>query len=81
MKPKLDLDLISDARLLLQKYPNHCRLFLALCLNVFLAQVVYAAADNNSLTKGNAYAIGLLGLVVVALSIYLLVVMFQPQRF
>jgi|GEM_PF-5583793 len=81
MKAKFDLDLISDARLVVQRYTNYFRLFLVLCLNVFVAQAVYAAADGNGVTKGNAYAIGLLGLVVVALAIYLLVVMFQPQRF
>ncbi len=81
MKPKLDLELILDMKSHLQKHPNSWRLFLALCFNLVLAQTVYAAANGNSITRVNAYAIGLLGLVTVGLAIYLLVVMFQPQRF
>lgn len=81
MKSKLDLELISDVRSHLQKHPNSWRLFLALCLNLILAQAVYAAAGDNDITRTNAYAIGLLGLVTVGLAVYLLVVMFQPQRF
>jgi len=55
-------------------------LFLGLCLNVAIAPAVYAAADGT-LERGNAYALGLLGLVTVGLSIYLFVVIFQPERF
>jgi K+-transporting ATPase KdpF subunit len=61
--------------------PLPLRIFLALCLNVLLAEAVLAADTGNSLGRGNAYAIGLLGLVTVGLAAYLLVVMFQPQRF
>lgn len=81
MKTKLDFELISDAIAHLQKHPHSWRLFLALCLNLVLAQAVYAATDGNSITRYNAYAIALLGLVTVGLAVYLLVVMFQPQRF
>jgi K+-transporting ATPase KdpF subunit len=77
MKIKLDSELIAHLR----KHPHSWRLFLALCLNLILAQAVYAAADSNQITRGNAYAIGLLGLVTIGLAVYLLVVMFQPQRF
>jgi K+-transporting ATPase KdpF subunit len=81
MKLKLDLELISDVRSHLQKHSNSWRVFLALCLNLVLAQAVYAAADGNGITRVNAYAIGLLGLVTAGLAVYLLAVMFQPQRF
>jgi K+-transporting ATPase KdpF subunit len=81
MNLKPDRELISELRSHLQKHRHSLRLFLALCLNSVLAQAVYAAADETSITRWNAYAIGLLGLVTVGLAIYLLVVMFQPQRF
>jgi K+-transporting ATPase KdpF subunit len=55
-------------------------LFLLLCLNVFVAPAVYAQAEGN-LVKTQAYAIALLGLVTLALSVYLFVVIFQPERF
>ncbi|WP_223805762.1 potassium-transporting ATPase subunit F [Pseudanabaena sp. UWO310] len=73
--------LISDMQLYLRKHPNSFRIFLTLFLNLFLAQAVYAAADGNGLTRLNSYAIGLLSLVTVGLAVYLLAVMFQPQRF
>ncbi len=81
MQSKFDLEWISDLRDSLKKHPIPLRLFLALSLNAILAQAVYAAANGNDITRFNAYAIGLLGLVTVGLAIYLLVVMFQPQRF
>jgi K+-transporting ATPase KdpF subunit len=54
-------------------------MFMALCLNLAIAPALYAATD--SLERGNAYALGLLGLVVVALAIYLTAVILQPERF
>ncbi|MEA5498751.1 K(+)-transporting ATPase subunit F [Limnoraphis robusta Tam1] len=55
-------------------------LFLALCFNVVLAPLVYAATNNN-IAKSSAYALGLLGLVVIGLAVYLFVVILQPERF
>lgn len=55
-------------------------LFLGLCLNLILAPAVFAAS-GNALTHAQAYALGILGLVTVALSLYLFVVMFAPERF
>ncbi|GAB4227084.1 MAG: hypothetical protein Kow00121_55620 [Elainellaceae cyanobacterium] len=55
-------------------------LFLGLCLNLAIAPAVYATA-HGTLARGNAYALGLLGLVTIGLSIYLFVVIFQPERF
>ncbi|MGF1569679.1 MAG: K(+)-transporting ATPase subunit F [Nodosilinea sp.] len=54
-------------------------LFLALCLNLAIAPALYAA--TGAISRGNAYALGLLSLVVVGLAIYLTVVIFQPERF
>lgn len=56
------------------------KIFLALCLNAVLAPVVFAAS-GETISRGNAYAISVLGLVTVALAIYLFMVMLQPQRF
>jgi K+-transporting ATPase KdpF subunit len=61
-----------------QKLPRY--LFLALCLNLVVAPVVYAATDET-LSRPQAWALGLLGLVTVALSIYLFFVMFAPEKF
>jgi K+-transporting ATPase KdpF subunit len=55
-------------------------LFLLLCLNAVVAPAVYAQA-GDSFAKTQAYAIALLGLVTLALSVYLFVVIFQPERF
>ncbi len=59
-------------------YPKY--LFLALCFNLIVAPAVYAA-NAESFTKFQAYALGLLAIVTVAFSIYLFVVMFQPEKF
>jgi len=56
------------------------KIFLALCLNAVLAPVVFAAS-GETISRGSAYAIGVLALVTVALAIYLFMVMLQPQRF
>jgi len=56
------------------------KLFLALCLNLVIAPTVLAAT-GGTISRVNAYAIGLLGLVTVGLAIYLMMVMLQPERF
>ena len=61
-----------------KKYPIY--LFLALCFNLIAAPAVYAA-NADSFTKFQAYALGLLGIVTISFSIYLFVVMFQPEKF
>ena len=55
-------------------------IFFVLCLNLFVAAAVYAAADGG-LERRYAYAIGLLGLVTLGLVVYLFAVVFQPERF
>lgn len=61
-----------------QKLPLY--LFLGLCFNLVLAPAVFAAT-NGELSRSQAYWLGALGLVVIALSVYLFVVMFAPERF
>lgn len=58
--------------------PRH--LFFFLCLNLIIAPAVQATTGNE-FSRTEAYALGILGLVTVSLSIYLFVVMFQPERF
>lgn len=53
--------------------------FVLLCLNLVLAQAVYAA--NGSLERREAWAVGVLILLTLALAGYLFVVIFQPERF
>jgi len=55
-------------------------LTIALGLNLILAPAVQAAT-GNLLSRSQAYALGLLGFLTLALSVYLFVVMFQPERF
>ncbi|HIK43188.1 potassium-transporting ATPase subunit F [Thermoleptolyngbya sp. M55_K2018_002] len=55
-------------------------LFLLLTAGLLLAPAVMAAT-GDALTRGQSYAIALLGLVIAALSIYLFTVMFQPEKF
>ena len=70
---------IEDAIAQLRRRPLPAQLFLLLCLNLIIAPAVYAASAEIS--KGQAWAIALLGVVTLALSTYLIVVIFQPERF
>ncbi len=63
-----------------RKRPLPLQLFLLLCLNLVTAPVVQAASGGE-LSRDNAYALGLLGLVTLGLCVYLFVVIFQPERF
>lgn len=64
----------------LRRRPLPLQLFLLLCLNLIIAPAVYAATDAG-ISKLQSWAIGLLGLVTVGLTVYLFVVVFQPERF
>ncbi|MBW4471696.1 MAG: potassium-transporting ATPase subunit F [Stenomitos rutilans HA7619-LM2] len=61
-----------------QKLPLY--LFLGLCLNLVLAPAVFAATGND-LSRTQAYWLAALGLVTIALAIYLFFVMFVPEKF
>jgi K+-transporting ATPase KdpF subunit len=80
ISPSFPIDDLTDfwQHSLKQKYPIY--LFLAICFNLIIAPAVYAA-NAESFTKFQAYALGLLGIVTFAFSIYLFVVMFQPEKF
>jgi K+-transporting ATPase KdpF subunit len=51
-----------------------------MCFNLIIAPAVYAAADEG-LTKKAAWGLSLLGFAIVGLAVYLIVVIFQPERF
>lgn len=61
-----------------QKLPLY--LFLAMCFNLVVAPLVYAATDHQ-LSRPQSWALGLLGLVTLGLSTYLFFVMFVPEKF
>lgn len=61
-----------------QKLPLY--LFLGISINLFIAPLVYAATDGE-LSRPQSWALGLLVLGVIAISIYLFFVMFVPERF
>lgn len=63
-----------------KRNPLPIQLFLLLCLNLLIAPAV-DAATGAEVTRKAAYMLGILGMVIVALSIYLVVVIFQPERF
>lgn len=69
-------EIFSDWRK--QKLPLY--IFLGMCFNLVVAPVVYAATGEQ-FSRTQAWALGLLGLVTLSLSIYLFFVMFVPEKF
>ncbi|MDP8963825.1 MAG: K(+)-transporting ATPase subunit F [Cyanobacteriota bacterium] len=63
-----------------KRNPLPIQIFLLLCLNLLIAPAVDAATGAD-ITRKAAYALGILGMVIAGLSIYLFVVIFQPERF
>jgi F subunit of K+-transporting ATPase (Potass_KdpF) len=61
-----------------QKLPLY--LFGLLCLNLAITPAVQAST-GGAFSRSQAYALGVLGLVTFAVSIYLFTVMFQPEKF
>jgi K+-transporting ATPase KdpF subunit len=55
-------------------------LLLGLLINAAISPAIYAATGSD-IPRGTAYALGLLGLVVVGLAVYLTAVILQPERF
>ena len=53
---------------------------MVMCLNLFITPLVYANTDI-SLDKVSTWAIGVLGFIALMLVFYLLIVIFQPERF
>jgi len=66
--------------LLKPKHSVSVKLFCLMLFNLIVAPAVYAT-NADSFTRTQAYALGLLGIVTIAFSIYLFVVMFQPEKF
>ncbi len=63
------------------KPPKFSRIILlGLVLNTAIVPMVYAATDKV-MPRGTAFALGLLGLLVLALAIYLVMVIVQPEKF
>jgi len=73
-------EIIDLGQMLWQRHLIPVQLFLVMCFNLIIAPAVYAAADE-SLTRKAAWGLSLLGLVIVGLAVYLIVVIFQPERF
>jgi K+-transporting ATPase KdpF subunit len=51
-----------------------------LLINIIISPLVYAS-NNQILSKGQSYALTLLGLVTISLFIYLFIVIFKPEKF
>jgi K+-transporting ATPase KdpF subunit len=66
----------------LRSYPQKLAVYflIILGLNLILSPLVQAST-GGILSRGQSYALGLLGLVTVSLFVYLFVVIFQPERF
>jgi hypothetical protein len=55
-------------------------LLMVMCLNFFITPLVYANT-SISLDRVSTWAIGVLGFTTLMLVVYLLIVIFQPERF
>jgi K+-transporting ATPase KdpF subunit len=66
----------------LRSYPQKLAVYflIILGLNLILSPLVQAST-GGILSRGQSYALGLLGLVTISLFVYLFVVIFQPERF
>jgi K+-transporting ATPase KdpF subunit len=73
-------EIIELGQMLWQRHPIPVQLFLVMCFNSIIAPAAYAAADEG-LTKKAAWGLSLLGLAIVGLAVYLIVVIFQPEKF
>lgn len=63
-----------------RKYPLLLQLFLLLCFNLVMTPAVQAAT-GGTLSQGQTFWLLALGLVILALAVYLFAVIFQPERF
>jgi hypothetical protein len=63
-----------------RKYIFPLQLFLLICFNLIIAPAIYATG-SQSFSQFQAYALGILGIATVSFSIYLFLVMFQPEKF
>jgi K+-transporting ATPase KdpF subunit len=63
------------------RYQRPIYLFLGMCFNLLVLTPAVYAATQEIYTPSQVAWLVLLGVVTLALSIYLFVVMFQPERF
>ncbi|MGA7932783.1 MAG: potassium-transporting ATPase subunit F [Kovacikia sp.] len=80
---KISIQFLEEAAEFVSEWRRHqvpFYLFLGLCFSLILAPAVFAATGGD-FSRTQAYWLGALGLVTVALSIYLFFVMFVPERF
>ncbi|MBD1925266.1 potassium-transporting ATPase subunit F [Trichocoleus sp. FACHB-90] len=63
-----------------RRKPLPRQLFLLICLNLVIIPAVQAATGGE-ISRGQAFWLTALGLVTLTLSVYLFVVIFQPERF
>lgn len=63
-----------------KRNPLPIGLFLMMCLNLVIAPAVYASS-GAAITRKTAWTIGILGLIILGLAIYLFAVILQPERF
>ncbi len=78
--PRNFQELIDLGHNLWKKHPVPVRLFLLMCFNLLLIPGVQAATGGQ-ISTGQAYWLAFLGLVTLALAVYLFVVIVQPERF
>ncbi|MBD0313033.1 MAG: K(+)-transporting ATPase subunit F [Microcoleus sp. T3-bin5] len=73
-------EIIELGQMLWQRHPIPVQLFRVMCFNLIIPPAVYAATDEGLTTKA-AWSLSLLGVVIVGLAVYLIVAIFQPERF
>lgn len=76
----LKLD-VFEAILLRFRQRRWPQIFLYTLLGTLLLSPAVQAATGSSFDRGQTFALVLLGITTILLSIYLFVVIFQPERF
>ena len=78
----LQFSIINSLFIKLRFYPQKLAVYflIILGLNLIVSPLVQAST-GGVLSRGQSYALGLLGLVTFSLFVYLFVVIFQPERF
>jgi K+-transporting ATPase KdpF subunit len=79
LSPTVIEDLVAIVTKLADRKPTRYLLW-SCAINLIFAPIVYAAS-SDAISREQSYALGLLGIGTVGLSIYLFVVIFQPEKF
>jgi K+-transporting ATPase KdpF subunit len=79
LSPTVIEDIFAIATKLSDRKPTRYLLW-SCAINLIFAPVV-SAASGDTVSREQSYALGLLGIGTVGLSIYLFVVIFQPEKF